>query len=143
MIAKLECLVLFFPYYHTWFALVPIVVFFANYNFPRTNNLGRTKSTWVFMGVIPLILLYLFKLLFKIKLFLFFCFWKNSHPPTYYPPLFPTNLFTYIFKLKIDSSPSSYSTYKFKCVILILTHMFIPHLFIYLLALPPSYLPTL
>ncbi len=41
--------------------------------------------------------------------FLLFCFWNCSHPPTYYSPLSRTNLFTYIFKLKVDSSPSTYS----------------------------------
>ncbi len=41
--------------------------------------------------------------------FFFWSFWNFSHPPTYYPSLPPINLFTYIFKLKVDSSPSTYS----------------------------------
>jgi len=39
----------------------------------------------------------------------FFCFWNFSRPPTYFPPLCPSNLLAYIFKLKVDSSPSTYS----------------------------------
>jgi hypothetical protein len=39
----------------------------------------------------------------------FFFLWNFSRPPTYYPPLSPSNLLTYIFKLKVDSSPSTYS----------------------------------
>ncbi len=48
--------------------------------------------------------------------FLFFFFWNFSHRPTYYPPLSPTDLFTYIFKLKVDSSPSTSSPINLKCV---------------------------
>jgi hypothetical protein len=32
------------------------------------NNMGWTESTWIFMGVIPLILLYLIKVFLKTKL---------------------------------------------------------------------------
>jgi hypothetical protein len=64
----------------------------------------------------------------------FFCFWNFFHQPTYYPALSPTDLFTYIFKLKVDSSPSTYSPINLKCATLIATH---------LPTLPPSYLPTL
>ncbi len=75
-------------------------------------------------------------------LFFFFLLLK-FFPPTYYPPLSPTNLLTYLFKFKIDSSPSTYSPINLKCATLIPTHLPTPHLFIYLLALPLSYLPTL
>ncbi len=44
----------------------------------------------------------------------FFFFWNFSHPPTYYPPLAPTHLLTYIFELRVDSSPIYLVTYKFK-----------------------------
>ncbi len=65
-----------------------------------------------------------------VSFFLFlFCFWNFSHPPTYYPPLFPTDLLTYIFKLKVYSSPSTYSPINFKCATLIPTHLPTPHLF--------------
>ncbi len=46
--------------------------------------------------------------LFVVFSFPFF-FLNFSRPPTYYPPLSATNLLTYIFKLKVDSSPSTYS----------------------------------
>jgi hypothetical protein len=64
----------------------------------------------------------------------FFFFWNFSHPLTYYPTFSPTNLLTYIFKLKIDSSPSTYSPINLKCATLIPTHLH---------ALPLFYLPTL
>jgi hypothetical protein len=54
--------------------------------------------------------------------------------PTHYPALSPTDLLTYIFKLKVDSSPSTYSPVNLRCATLIPTH---------LAALPPTYLPTL
>jgi hypothetical protein len=54
-------------------------------------------------------------------------------PPTYYPPLSLTYLLTYIFNLKIDSSPSTYSPINLKCATLIPIH---------LPTLPSSYLPT-
>jgi hypothetical protein len=59
-------------------------------------------------------------------------FWNFSHPPTYYTPLSPTDLLTYIFRLKVGSSPSTYSPMNLKCATLIPTH---------LLALPLTYLP--
>jgi len=62
----------------------------------------------------------------------FIFFLLKLFPPTYYPPLSPTNLFAYIFKLKVDSSPSTYSPINLKCVTLISTHLPTPHLFIYL-----------
>ncbi len=64
----------------------------------------------------------------------FFCHFKNFlHPPTYYPPLSPTDLLTYILKLEVNSSPSTYSLLNLKCVIFIPTH---------LATLPPCYLPN-
>jgi hypothetical protein len=45
-----------------------------------------------------------------------------AHPPSTPPtPLF--DLLVYIFKLKVDSSPSTYSPIHLKCVILISTHL--------------------
>ncbi len=61
-------------------------------------------------------------------------FWNFSLPPTHYPPLSPTNLLTYIFELKVDSSPSTYSPINLKCVTFIPAH---------LLTLPLTYIPTL
>jgi len=72
--------------------------------------------------------------------FFFFCFWNFSYPPTYYPPLSPINVLTYIFKLKINSSPSTYSPINLKCATLIPTHLPTPHLFF---NLPnPTYMVT-
>jgi hypothetical protein len=75
------------------------------------------------------------------QFFFFFVFGETSPAPTppttYYPSLSPTELFTYIFKSRVDSSPSTYSPINLKCTTLIPTH-----LFIYLHAFPPSYLPT-
>jgi hypothetical protein len=44
----------------------------------------------------------------------FFGFWNFSCPPTHYPPLSPSNLLAYIFKLKVDSSPIFLLTCKLK-----------------------------
>jgi hypothetical protein len=38
-----------------------------------------------------------------------FYFLLKVFPPTHYPPLSPTDLFTYIFKLQVDPFPSTYS----------------------------------
>ncbi len=40
-----------------------------------------------------------------------------------FPTLPPTNLLTYIFKLTVDSSPSTYSSINLKCATLIPTHL--------------------
>jgi hypothetical protein len=66
--------------------------------------------------------------------FFFFCFWNFSRPLTYYPPPppSPTDLLTYIFKVKVDSCPSTYSPINLKCATLIPTHLPTPHLFFYL-----------
>jgi hypothetical protein len=67
--------------------------------------------------------------------------WNFSHPPTYYPPLSPFDLFTYIFKLKVNSSPSTYSPINLKCVTLISTHLPTPPS-MYLPTCPSNFLPT-
>ncbi len=46
--------------------------------------------------------------------FYFFGFWNFSHPPTYSP---------IYLKLKVDSSPSTYSPKNLKCATLIPTHL--------------------
>ncbi len=52
-----------------------------------------------------------------------FFFSRKLFPPTYSPPpMSPTDLLTYIFKLKLDSSPSTYSPINLKCATLIPTH---------------------
>jgi len=58
--------------------------------------------------------------------FFFFCFLDFSHPLTHYPPLSLTDLLTYIFDLKVDSSPFTYSPINLKCATLILTYMATP-----------------
>jgi hypothetical protein len=55
--------------------------------------------------------------------FLFFSLLLKLFSPTYYPQLSPIDLLTYIFKLKEDSSPSTYSPINFKCVTFIPTHL--------------------
>ncbi len=72
-----------------------ISVFFCNFIFPRRPQI----------------------------LFLFLCFWKFSRPPRYYLPLSPSNLIANIFKLKVDSYPSTCSPINLKCVIFISTHL--------------------
>jgi hypothetical protein len=62
-----------------------------------------------------------------------FYFFALETFPTHYRPLSPTDLLTYIFELKVVSSPSIYPPINLKCVTLIPTH---------LPALPPTYLPN-
>ncbi len=45
----------------------------------------------------------------------FYFFFAFETFPTHYPPLSPIDLLTYIFKLKIDSSPSTYSPINLNC----------------------------
>jgi len=45
-----------------------------------------------------------------------------THPPIA-PTTIPSDLFTYIFKLKVDSSPFTYSPINFKCFTFISTHL--------------------
>jgi hypothetical protein len=67
----------------------------------------------------------------------FFSLLLKLFPPTYplpCPPLSHTDLLTYIFKLEVDSSSSTYSPINLKCATLIPTH---------LPTLTPTYLPKL
>jgi hypothetical protein len=65
----------------------------------------------------------------------FFFFSFETFPTTYLlPPLSPIDLLTYIFKLKVDSFPFTYSPINSKFVTLMPTH---------LPALPLTYLTTL
>jgi hypothetical protein len=83
--------------------------------------------------------------------FLLLKLFSSTHllpPPP--PPLSATNLLTYIFELKVDSSPSTYSPINLKCATLIPTHLRTPHLFVYLPTLcigtyqtPPTWLHLL
>jgi hypothetical protein len=54
----------FFPCCCEWFTST-IIIFSTTCTFFLTNNLGCAKSTWVFMGMFPLILVYLINLFFK------------------------------------------------------------------------------
>jgi hypothetical protein len=66
--------------------------------------------------------------------FFFFSWLLKLFPSTHLlPPLSPTDLLTYISKLKVHSSPSTYSPINLKCATLILTHLPTP---------PSIYLPT-
>jgi hypothetical protein len=51
-----------------------------------------------------------------------------TYPPT--TPIVPTDLLTYIFKLKVDSSPSTYSPINLQCASLIPAHLPTPQLFL-------------
>ncbi len=77
MITELKGLVLFSPCCDIGPTSLPIVDFSASYDFLWANNQGWIKSAWVFMGIIPLILLYLIKPFFKIKL------WDKTLPATF------------------------------------------------------------
>jgi hypothetical protein len=100
------------------------------------NVRGNTWATWNFIFSLPPTEFFFF----------FFCFWNFSRPPTYYPtPLSPSNLLAYVFKLKLDSSPSTYSPINLKCVTLISTHLCTPPpppQSIYLPTCPSTFLPT-
>jgi hypothetical protein len=85
--------------------------------------------------------------LHPVYFFLFFIyFWGNfSCPPTYCPPLSPSDLLTYIFKLKVNSFPSTFSLVNLKCAIFISTHTPIylsTYPSIYLPICPSTFLPT-
>ncbi len=56
-----------------------------------------------------------------VSVFLFFLL--KLFPPTYYPPLSPTDLLTYIYKLKVDSYPFTFSPIYLKCATIIPTHL--------------------
>jgi hypothetical protein len=64
------------------------------------------------------------------QFFFFLAF--ETFPTHLLPPTVPTDLLTYIFKLKVDSSPHTYSPLNLKCATFIPTHLPTPHLFIYL-----------
>jgi hypothetical protein len=126
------------------------------HGFNTTINYGQSElaptnaPTWMASALIGLSFLSLchFRLVFFLCLFSTlisfnpFFFLQLYFLPTPFP-LSPFNLLTYIFKLKVNSSPFTYSPINLKCVTFISTHLPTPHLFIYLHALPPSYLPTL
>ncbi len=113
-----------------------ISVFFCNFIF------SPPLSQFFF----PLISLFFWNFIFSPAptQFLFFCFWNFSRPLTYYPPLPPSDLLAYIFKLKVDSSPSTYSPINLECATLISTHLPTtpPPLSIYLPTCPSTFLPT-
>jgi hypothetical protein len=62
--------VFFFHYCFTWSTSLSIVAFPTSCDFICVNNLGWVESTWIFMGVIPLILLHLILLHFGTKNYL-------------------------------------------------------------------------
>jgi hypothetical protein len=64
--------------------------------------------------------------------FLFFSLLKLFRPTHLLPP---TDLLTYIFKIKVDSSSSTYSPINLKCATFIPTHLYFLNLFIFLLFL--------
>jgi hypothetical protein len=80
---------------------------------------------------------------FNFFFFFFFFFFGKLLPLTHLltptVPLWRTCLNIWI---KSRVFPSTYSPINLKCVTFISTHLPTPHLFIYLPALSPSYLPT-
>jgi len=119
-------------------------------NYGQSELAPTSTPSWMDGALIGLSFLSLchFRLVFFLCLFstwsvlILFFFLQLYFLPTPFP-LSPFNLLTYIFKLKVNSSPFTYSPINLKCVTFISTHLPTPHLFIYLHALPPSYLPTL
>ncbi len=99
-------------------------------------SMCHPRITFFLYTFSTLISVFFFKLYFlpaphPIFYFYFFSLLKFFSPTDLLPP---TDLLTYIFKLKGGSSPSTYSSINLKCVILISTHLRAP---------PPSYPPTL